>query len=75
MSLNDYSISEYRDSEFFEHVFPLKKKVSDVASDSASETANLPASSSNVKSQQLNLIEARDIESKSILDVTLLLLS
>ena len=24
MSLNDYSISEYRDAKFFEHVFPLK---------------------------------------------------
>jgi len=24
MSLNDYVISEHRDVEFFEHVFPLK---------------------------------------------------
>ena len=41
VSVNDYSISEYRDVEFFEHVFPLEKKLTDVAS------VNLPASSSN----------------------------
>jgi len=35
MSWNDYSISVHRDVEFFEHVFPLKKKVSNVTSDSA----------------------------------------
>jgi len=49
MSINDYSISEYRDAEFFEHVFPLKKKVTDVASVNPSETINLPASSANVR--------------------------
>ena len=47
MSLNDYSISEYKDAEFFEHAFPLKNKVSNVASDSAYETVNLPNSSSD----------------------------
>jgi len=49
MSLNDYSIFEYRNAEFFEHVFPLKKKVSDVASINPSETVNLPASSFDVR--------------------------
>ena len=49
MSLNDYSISEYRDAEFFKQVFPLKKKVSNVASDSAFETVNLLASSYDVR--------------------------
>jgi len=49
MLLNDYFISEYRDVEFFEHVFPLKKKVSNMASDSASENVNLPASCSDVR--------------------------
>jgi len=48
MSLNDYSISEHRDVEFFEHVFPLKKKMSNRTSNSASETVNLLASSSDV---------------------------
>ena len=47
MSLNDYSISEYRDAKFFEHVFPLKKKVTDVASINPSESVNLPISSSH----------------------------
>ena len=32
MSLNDYVISERRDAEFFEHVFPLKREMTDVAS-------------------------------------------
>jgi len=27
MSLSDFSISEYRDADFFEHVFPLKRNV------------------------------------------------
>jgi len=49
MSLNDYSIFEYRDAEFFVHVFPLKKKVSNVASVSLLETVNLLASSSDVR--------------------------
>ena len=48
MSLNNYSISEYRDAEFCEHVFPLKKEVTDVASVNPSETVNLPSSSSDV---------------------------
>jgi len=47
MSLNDYSISEYRDAKFFEHVFPLKKEVTDVASVNPSECVNLLASISN----------------------------
>ena len=45
MSLKDYSISKYRHADFFEHVFSLKKKVSNVASVSPSETVNLSASS------------------------------
>ena len=52
MSLNDYSIFEYRDAEFFEHVFPLKKEVTDVASVNPSETVNLPASNASVKSHR-----------------------
>jgi len=47
MSLNDYYISEYRDAEFVEHVFPLKKKVTDVISVNPFESVNLPTSSSN----------------------------
>jgi len=47
MSLNDYSISKYRDAEFSDHVFPLKKKVTDVASVNPSESVNLSNSSSN----------------------------
>ena len=46
MTLNDYSISEYRDAEFLEHVFPLKK-VTDVASVNPSKSINLPIFSSN----------------------------
>jgi len=45
ISLSDYFISEYRDVEFFEHVFPLKKKVTSVVVD----VVNLPASSSHVR--------------------------
>jgi len=45
MSLSDYSISEYRDAEFFEHVFSLKKKVPNAVVD----VVNLPASSSDVR--------------------------
>jgi len=48
MLLIDYSNSEYRNVELFQHVFPLKKKVS-MTSDSASKTVNLPASSSDVR--------------------------
>ena len=47
ISLNDYSISNYRYAEFFEHVFPIKKKVTDLASVNSSESVNLPASRSN----------------------------
>ena len=36
LSLNDYAISEHRDAEFFEHVFPLKRKITDVAPISSS---------------------------------------
>jgi len=49
MSLNDYSISKYRDVEFLEHIFPLKKKLSNVPADSVSETVNLPMSSPDVR--------------------------
>jgi len=49
MSLSDYSISEYRDAEFFEHVFPLKKKVPNVVSDAVPKTVKLPASSSDAR--------------------------
>jgi len=45
MLLGDYSISEYRDAEFFEHIFSLKKKVPNVVVD----VVNLSASSSDVK--------------------------
>ena len=76
MSLSDYSISEYRDAEFLEHLFPLKKKVSNVAFDSASETANLPTFNPDVR---VTVTEPRrskrDVESKRISDLTLSLLS
>ena len=64
MSLNDYSIFEYKDAEFFEHVFPLKNKVSNVASDSAYETVNLPNSSSDdrVTETELRRSKRRTIE-------------
>jgi len=44
-----FSISEYRDVEFFEHVFPLKKDVPHVVSNVVLEHVNLPASSSSVR--------------------------
>jgi len=47
MSLSDYSIFEYRDAEFFEHVFLLKKKAPNVVSDVVPENVNLPTSSSD----------------------------
>ena len=47
--LSDFSISEYRDAEFFEHVFPLKKDVSHVMSNVVPEHVNLPASNSSVR--------------------------
>ena len=43
--MSDYSISEYRDAEFFEHVFPLKKKAPNVVPDVMPENVNLPTSS------------------------------
>jgi len=49
MSLSDFSIFEYRDAEFFEHVFPLKKDVPHVVSNVVPEHVNLPASSSSVR--------------------------
>ena len=74
MSLNDYSISKYRDAEFSDHVFPLKKKVTDVASVNPSESVNLPTSSSNDRVSVTDLEEARDVGSKQTSDLTLLLL-
>jgi len=47
ISLSDYSISEYRDAEFFEHVLPLKKKAPNVIPDAVPENVNLPTSSSD----------------------------
>jgi len=38
--------SEYRDAEFFEHVFPLKKDVPHVVSNVVPEHVNLPSRSS-----------------------------
>ena len=50
MSLNDLSISESRDAEFFEHVFPLKKNVPAPAHENIHmlDYVPLPASSSGV---------------------------
>ena len=45
MSLFEFSVSEYRDVEFFEHVFPLKRDVRHVVS----ESMNLAASSSSIR--------------------------
>jgi len=49
MSLSDFSMSEYRDAEFFENVFPLKRNVSDVEHSTVSEQLKLPGPSSNDK--------------------------
>ena len=49
MSLSDFFISEYRDAELFEHVFPLKKNVPHVVSNPVSESMNLPAVSSSIR--------------------------
>ena len=49
MSLKDSSISESRDAEFFEHVFPLKKSstsIDSVSLNDACMTLSLPSSSS-----------------------------
>jgi len=48
MLLSDFSISEYRDADFFEHVFPLKKDVPHIVSNVVPEHVNLPVSSSSV---------------------------
>ena len=45
MSLFDLSISEYRDAEFFEHVFSLKKDVPHIVHNAVSESMNFLASS------------------------------
>jgi len=49
MSLSDFSISEYRDAKFFEHVFPLKMDVPYVLPNAMSESMNLPASNSSIR--------------------------
>ena len=49
MSLSDFSISEYRDVEFFEHVFPSKKDVPHIVPNVGPEHVNLPTSSSSVR--------------------------
>jgi len=49
ISLSDFSISEYRDAEFFEHVFPLKKDAPHVVPNIVSKSVNLSASSSSVR--------------------------
>ena len=49
MSLSDFSIFEYRDAEFFEHVFPLKKDVPHIIPNVVPECVNLLASSSSVR--------------------------
>ena len=47
MSLSDYSMSEYRDAEFFENVFPLKRNVPDVEPSTISKQLKLPIPRSN----------------------------
>jgi len=49
MSLSDFSISEYKDAEFFGHVFPLKKDLPHIVSNVMPEHMNLPTSSSSVR--------------------------
>jgi len=49
MSLFDFSVSEYRDAEFFVHVFPLKRDVPHVVSNAMSKSMNLPASSFSIR--------------------------
>ena len=49
MSLSNFSISEYRDADFFEHVFPLKRNVSHTVSNVVPEHVNLPAAGSSVR--------------------------
>jgi len=59
MSLNDYVIFEHRDAEFFEHVFSLKRGVTDVASINPSISVKLLDSSSNDR-----ILESEPIRSK-----------
>jgi len=49
MSLSDFFISEYRDAELFEHVFPLKKDVPHAVPNAISKSMNLPGSSSSTR--------------------------
>jgi len=48
MPFSDFCISEYRDAESFEHVFPLKD-VPHVVPNVVSKSMNLPASSSSIR--------------------------
>ena len=55
MSLNDHSICESRDAEFFEHIFPLKINVSSDVQNNASTSMSVNShvvSSSNVISNE-----------------------
>lgn len=45
LSLNDYSISESRDAEFFEHIFPLKVSDVNVSVSTSSDVTNVISSS------------------------------
>ena len=47
MSLNDFSISESRDAEFFEHVLPLKKNDSTTMHETIPVHDNVPLSKSS----------------------------
>ena len=49
MSLFDFSVSEYRDAKFFEHIFPLKRYVPHAVSNAVYESMHLPASSSSIR--------------------------
>ena len=42
MSLNDFSICEFRDAKFFEQVFPLKKNVSTTLLETIPMHDNMP---------------------------------
>jgi len=52
MLLNNNVISGHRDAEFFEHVFPLKREVTDVASINPSLSVKMPDSSSNDRASE-----------------------
>ena len=47
MSLNDFSINDSRDAEFFQHVFPLKKIDSTTVHETILVYDNMPLSASN----------------------------